>query len=87
MRLIVQWFSYIFCLLFSCKSGHSYEVVHKIKKNIALRKHILKHGDFKDFTYYDRRYDPEEQCYSGYYRDLYSYKTGETKLCLKEGKY
>ena len=25
MRLIVQWFSYIFCLLFSCKSGHSYE--------------------------------------------------------------
>lgn len=63
------------------------KVVHKIKKNIALRKHILKHGDFKDFTYYDRRYDPEEQCYSGYYRDLYSYKTGETKLCLKEGKY
>ena len=34
MRLIVQWFSYIFCLLFSCKSGHSYEeaVLEKTKK-------------------------------------------------------
>ncbi len=34
MRLIVQWFSYIFCLLFSCKSGHSYEeaILEKTKK-------------------------------------------------------
>ena len=41
MRLIVQWFSYIFCLLFSCKSGHSYEEVRSPIRPRGHRKDCL----------------------------------------------
>lgn len=47
------------------------KICHKIRKRYALQVHILKHGNFKDFVYYDCRYDSKEQCKSDYYQSLY----------------
>lgn len=51
--------------------------IHKIKKYFALKKYIFKHGTYKDFCYYDVRYDPKEMCRSSYYNELFNSKNNQ----------
>lgn len=53
------------------------KVLYLLNKEYCFRKHILKYGDYRDFCYYDRRYDPEEKCSSKYYKELYQKHYGD----------